>query len=146
MPTSARWEVTNVPKISVKTVHSAGPTWASAPTVCCANLRLPNGRSRAPPLPTVFKAGCFLHKNRVSLRNRQCPDGHCLFFCLNDVSFFDYRLDQIAAKAVADIVQILCVPDENVRLLARLDGTDAVGAADGGGAVERHRGQRLLRR
>gem|GEM_PF-3317907 len=80
------------------------------------------------------------------MRNRQCPDGHCLFFCLNDGSFFDYSIDQIAAKAVADIVQILCVPDENVRLLARLDGADAVGAADGGGAVERHRGQRLLGR
>ena len=146
MPTSARWEVTNVPKISVKTMHSAVPTWASAPTVYCANLQLPNGRSRAPPLPTVFKAGCFLHKNRVSLRNRQCPDGHCLFLCLNDVSFFDYRLDQIAAKAVADIVQILCLPDEKICLLPRLDGADAVGAADGGGAVERHRGQRLLRR
>ena len=32
MPTSARWEVTNSPKIPVKTVHSAGPMWASAPT------------------------------------------------------------------------------------------------------------------
>ena len=32
MPTSARLEVTNLPKIPVKTVHSAGPMWASAPT------------------------------------------------------------------------------------------------------------------
>ena len=32
MPTSAHWEVTNSPQISVETVHSAGPMWASAPT------------------------------------------------------------------------------------------------------------------
>ena len=32
MPTSARWKVANSPKIPVKTVHSAGPMWASAPT------------------------------------------------------------------------------------------------------------------
>ena len=31
MPTSAHWEITNSPKIPVKTVHSAGPMWASAP-------------------------------------------------------------------------------------------------------------------
>ena len=31
--TSARWEVANSPQISVKPVHSAGPMWASAPTV-----------------------------------------------------------------------------------------------------------------
>ena len=33
MPTSARWEVTTSPEIPVKSVHSAGPMWASAPTV-----------------------------------------------------------------------------------------------------------------
>ena len=33
MPTSTRWEVANSPQISVKPVHSAGPMWASAPTV-----------------------------------------------------------------------------------------------------------------
>ena len=33
MPTSARWEVTTLPEIPVKLVHSAGPMWASAPTV-----------------------------------------------------------------------------------------------------------------
>ena len=32
MPTSARWEVTNLPQIFVITVHSAGPMWASTPT------------------------------------------------------------------------------------------------------------------
>ncbi len=32
MPTSARWEVANSPKISEKSAHSAGPMWASAPT------------------------------------------------------------------------------------------------------------------
>ena len=30
---SARWEVTNSPKTSVKPVQSAGPMWASAPTM-----------------------------------------------------------------------------------------------------------------
>ena len=32
MPTSARWEAANSPKIFVKMVHSVGPMWASAPT------------------------------------------------------------------------------------------------------------------
>ena len=32
MPTSAHWEAANLPQISVKTVRSAGPIWASAPT------------------------------------------------------------------------------------------------------------------
>ena len=32
MPTSTRWEVANLPKIISKSVHSAGPMWASAPT------------------------------------------------------------------------------------------------------------------
>ena len=33
MPTSAPEAVTNLPKITVKTVQSAGPMWASAPTM-----------------------------------------------------------------------------------------------------------------
>ena len=32
MPTSAREEIANLPQITIKTVLSAGPMWASAPT------------------------------------------------------------------------------------------------------------------
>ena len=45
--TSARWEVANSPKNTVKTVHSAGPMWASAPTKpapgCCVIGVRPQG-------------------------------------------------------------------------------------------------------
>ena len=33
-----------------------GPTESSAPTECCADLHLPTGRSRAPPLPTLLQS------------------------------------------------------------------------------------------
>ena len=39
MPTSARWEAAKSPEISVKAVCSAGPMWASAPTIECADAR-----------------------------------------------------------------------------------------------------------
>ena len=117
------------------------------PLQCAAQIcGCPTGGAEPRPYQLCSRQAAFCIKTEFPCGTGNVRMGIACFLCLNDVSFFDYRLDQIAAKAVADIVQILCVPDENVRLLPRLDGADAVGAADGGGAVERHRGQRLLRR
>ena len=51
MPTSARWAVANSPEITVKPVQSAGPMWASAPTI---------GGVASRALPHIRKAlDCF---------------------------------------------------------------------------------------
>ena len=44
---------------------------------------------------------------------------------------FDDRFDQIVAIAVEDEVEIVCIPDEQVRLLARFEGADLFSLADG---------------
>ena len=64
MPTSAREAVTNSPKIFVKTVRSAGPMWASAPT---------NVLGSAYGFALGFrKKHCFQRADRVVGSYRRC--------------------------------------------------------------------------
>ena len=74
MPTSAREAVTNSPKIFVKTVRSAGPMWASAPT---------NVLGRAYGFALGFrKKHCFQRADRVvgsyALRQSQNASFACV--------------------------------------------------------------------
>ena len=65
---------------------------------------------------------------------------------LHHAAALDDLLGKVAAEAVADVVQIRRVPDDEVAELARLDRTDLVSHVDGRCAVERYGGQHLLGR
>ena len=115
--TSARWEVAISPKITVKTVHSAGAMWASTPTTSpCGHLRIrrrflkkalhPAGRQSRPPLRTD------LLQNRSFNETTAAPGVNrerlvlCLYRSVTPRSFLSFSRTAFVTPVVSSSVSV----------------------------------------